>query len=479
MKSPFAVHQSVYFALGILIMKSVSLIMLPIVTFYLSPAQFGDLELLLSISDFASILIGFGLSEALYRFAGLSQSAEDEARIAGTIFTLTIITGSVAFIIGMIGAPWLLPLLGDGITLFDLRVLVFLFAVDGFIVIPLAWLKLKEDAFTFFVLTTSKAIIQAFLTWYLLKSGHEITAVLLAGAISSVALVFILTKIQYAQTGIRLDTKMLPEILLYGAPLVISYIAAFALLSADRWVISAVSTQEQLGLYAVAKKLAFIIFILMQPFWLWWAALRFKTLNGEGGKEEVARVTSFGIALTASFGALVVMGSPIVIDLFINESFAGAMVFLPPLALLFAGKLIGEMANLGCYVGKTTWTVMTIDLVSAGVSVLGMYLLSEPYGIDGVIAALLIAQAVRMCSFYFVSQRVLYLDYAKGKLAVLIAICIGMSYVSLQIDHLIQHFIMLTVATLVLLFYVHFSGLYNFKPLIDKVMEKVRPRNTV
>ena len=145
-------------------------------------------------------------------------------------------------------------------------------------------------------------------------------------------------------------------------------------------------------------------------------------------------MTSFGIALTAIFAALVVMGSPIVIDLFINESFAGAMVFLPPLAILFAGKLMGEMANLGCYVGKTTWTVMAIDLVSAGVSIVAMYLLSTPYGIDGVIAALLIAQVVRMLSFYFVSQRVLYLHYALGKLAVLIAICVALSYVSLQID---------------------------------------------
>ena len=475
MKSPFAVHQSVYFALGILIMKSVSLIMLPIVTYYLSPAQFGDLELLLSISDFASILIGFGMSEALYRFAGLSQSKEDEARVAGTIFTVTIFSGAFAFIIGMVGAPFLLPYLGGEITLTDLRILVFLFAVDGLIVSPLAWLKLKENAFTFFVLTTGKAIIQAILTWQLLKADFGISAILIAGAVSSVVLVFVLFKMQYDDTGIQLDTKRLPEIMIYGAPLVVSYVAAFALLSADRWVISAVATQEELGLYALAKKLAFIIFILMQPFWLWWAALRFKTLNGEGGKEEVAKVTSFGIALTAIFAALVLIGSPIVMDLFINESFAGAMVFLPPLAILFAGKLMGEMANLGCYVGKTTYSVMTIDLVSAGVSVLGMYLLSEPFGIDGVIAALLIAQAVRMASFYFVSQRVLYLNYAKGKLMGLFAICIGLSYVSLQIDNLIQHFIMVTVATITLLVYVHYSGLYSFKPLIDKVMQRIKP----
>lgn len=77
------------------------------------------------------------------------------------------------------------------------------------------------------------------------------------------------------------------------------------------------------------------------------------------------------------------------------------------------------------------------------------------------------------------SQRVLYLNYAKGKLAGLIAICFAMSYVSLQIDNLIQHFIMVTVATGVLLVYVHYSGLYSFKPLIDKVLNRVRPSSAV
>lgn len=286
MKSPFAVHQSVYFALGILIMKSVSLIMLPIVTYYLSPAQFGELELLLSISDFATILVGFGLADALYRFAGLSETTEDEARIGGTVFTITMITGVLGFTIGILAAPWLQPMLGGGITLFDVQILVFLFAVDGLIVIPLAWLKLKENAFTFFILTTGKAIAQAVLTWQLLQGGYGITAILLAGAISSIVLVLVLTKIQYDQTGICLDTKLLPELLVYGVPLVISAIAAFALLSADRWVINMVSTPEQLGLYAVGKKLAFISFILMQPFWLWWAALRFKTLKAEGSRRS-------------------------------------------------------------------------------------------------------------------------------------------------------------------------------------------------
>lgn len=91
--------------------------MLPIVTHYLSPGQFGELELLLSISDFATILVGFGLVDALYRFAGLSKTKDDEKHIGATIFTLSVITGIVSLAIGLMLVPLTAPVLSDGISL--------------------------------------------------------------------------------------------------------------------------------------------------------------------------------------------------------------------------------------------------------------------------------------------------------------------------------------------------------------------------
>ena len=48
MARKIVIHQAVYYGLGILLMKSVSLIMLPILTHYFTPAEYGALELMLS-----------------------------------------------------------------------------------------------------------------------------------------------------------------------------------------------------------------------------------------------------------------------------------------------------------------------------------------------------------------------------------------------------------------------------------------------
>ncbi len=472
MKMPFTLHQSFYFALGILIMKSVSLLMLPVVTHYLTPAQFGELELLLSVSNFATILVGFGLVDALYRFAGLSNTPDGEKKIGATIFTASLMTGGISFTVGLLVAPFVLPYLGETTTLFDVQLLVILFSVEGCIGIPLAWLKMKEKASSFFVLTTGKALIQALLSWQLLSAGHGMTAILLAGVISSMILVCLLLKIQIGETGLGFDFEILPKVMVYGTPLVISALASFALLGADRWVINMISTPEDLGLYAVGKKLAAVSVILMQPFLMWWYPRRFKQLRMDNGRKTVAHTTSLGMALVMCFATMICVGSPVLISTLLNENYAHAMNYVPAMALLYAIKQLAELANLGSYIGRTTLGVMTIDLITAAVSITLLYLLSPIYKVPGVIAALIIAQCFRAGLFYFKSQRALWLGYAKGKLSGLAVVCVGLVFAALQLTELLYQFLLALSGVAILAAYVYFSGLFSYKALTAESREK-------
>jgi O-antigen/teichoic acid export membrane protein len=463
MKINFTLHQSVYFALGIVIMKSVSMIMLPIVTRYLPPATFGELELLLSISNFVTLLMGFGLVNALYRFAGLGIA--DEKDIGRTVFTLATITGSVVLLLSLLLAPLLQTYWGSNISLFDLQLVIVLFSVEGCIAIPLAWLKMKEDAFSFFLLTTSKALLQALLTWILLREGYGITAVLLAGVTSSLLLVVLLLRIQIKATGLGLNWQLLPQILRYGLPLTISALAAFAVLGADRWVINLVSSTEQLGLYAVGKKLATISVMLMQPFILWWYPRRFKMLKEDRGNAGVAHTTSFGIALVICCSTMICLASPLLFGTLIDLSYASAMHYVPALALLYMIKQTAELANLGSYIGRSTWNVTLIDVCTALISVTCFYFLSERFKVPGVIAALIIAQCFRVVLFYIISQRALYLNYEKASLFGLLLISGALVFISMQLNEFVHHLLMVLISAGLLFGYLHFSKLFTLSPL--------------
>ncbi|MFT6139898.1 MAG: O-antigen/teichoic acid export membrane protein [Psychromonas sp.] len=141
--------QAVYYGLGILLMKSASLVMLPIVTFYLTPAQYGALELLLSVSNFATLIVGFGLVDALYRFVGLNNDDQQEQSIIANFITLAMIIGMFSVLLGLFFAPVIVTFLTAAITLFDVQLIVIMFSLEGCIAIPLAWLRMKEQAFFF------------------------------------------------------------------------------------------------------------------------------------------------------------------------------------------------------------------------------------------------------------------------------------------------------------------------------------------
>lgn len=423
MAKKIVIHQAVYYGLGILLMKSVSLVMLPIMTSYFTPAEFGALELMLSISNFATLLVGFGLVDALYRFVGLNENPEDEDKITANFITMAIIIGVISLVFGMILAPFILTFLSDEITLFDMQLLVLMFSFEGCIAIPLAWLRMKDQAFIFFVLTSIKVVIQASLSWILLREGYGITAVLWGGLISIILLVSVLLFIQIRQTGLHLNLILSKDILTYGFPLVLSSLATFALYGVDSWIIVAVSSEHELGLYSLAKKIALISVILMQPYAMWWYAKRFEQLKQPNGMLCVAKNTSLGLVLMMVFSTLVFLSSSLLMQFFIDEKYHAAMDYLPWYLLFLAVRQVSDLINMGCYVNKSTINVMYIDFATAALALILCYVLSSSYQVFGVIYALLSAQIFRAASFYVYSQRVLPLKFAWDKLFLLAGIC--------------------------------------------------------
>jgi O-antigen/teichoic acid export membrane protein len=293
-------------------------------------------------------------------------------------------------------------------------------------------------------------LIQAIISWYLLSQGFGITAILWGGLISIVLLATALLIMQLRQTGLYLNLRLTKKILSYGFPLVLSGLAAFAVNGADWWMIASVSTDHDLGLYSLAKKIALISLILMQPFSMWWFARRFQSLKQPDGLHYIAKMSSLGIALILCFATLIYLSSGIVITYFIDARYQQACIYIPGLLLFCIIKQIAELANFGCFIEKKTWSVMYIDFTTAIVALVACYLLSGYYQVFGVIWGLVIAQTFRAVAFYVISQKVLTLHYMWAQLLWLAFGCIGLvTFMSLTMTFYLQA---LTVCISLLIF---------------------------
>lgn len=405
-------RQTLTYALGTAIGRGMALVMVPITTRFLAPADYGALELLISIAEAGSVLVGFGLTDALFRFTAGRQGAE-RAEAAARVLGQAIMMTLAALALGQLVATLVIPALPPEIPGSALRLVLASMAFTACLQVPLAWLRLEQRAGLFLIATVLRAVLQGALCVALLAAGLGVVGVVAATATLNLALASALVWTQWRATGARLRAD--PAILAYGGPLVLSALCGFALGSLDRWfLLGSVSTAE-IGLYGLAVKLAALVPLLLQPFELWWYPRRLDLLSQPDGKERSARAIGIGFTAILLAGIAVALGGPFLLRALTPEVYHGAAAYLPWLVLATALQAGGSLVNAGCYLRRTGIQPALVNGAAAAVTLLGYLVLIPAHGAWGAIAATLVGMVVRLLLFFHLSQRQLALPLPVGR----------------------------------------------------------------
>lgn len=399
-----------YYGVGLLLMRGISLLLLPLLTHALTPDEYGELELLLSVINLGSLLLGLGLVEALYRFAGVADATQRRAVVARAM--------GLAWLIALLSLPlcWLAAPLVQGwlplaTPLSHLRWVLLALPFEAVIAIPLAWLRMRDQARLFFFATVGKTLLQTAMTLSGLALGWGVAGVLASGTLSCLLLALWLTRWQWSDSGITWPGAFSWRLMGYGGPVLVSGLAGFALSGVDRFWLAGVVGAGELAQYAVASKLALAVGILLQPFGLWWYPRRFQLLHEANGREDNARISVLGAAVGFLIAGLVGMIAPWLITWLTPQSYHGASQWIPPLVLAMALRNVSDLLNLGCFSGERSHSQMIINLGTSLAGLLLFALLIPPYGVAGVVWSLLLIYGGRALAFYLVSQRLLWLPY--------------------------------------------------------------------
>jgi O-antigen/teichoic acid export membrane protein len=429
-----ALKQALLYSMGLLIMKSVSLVLVPIVTRHLPPVEYGTLEILVTIANLGTIILGFGLADSLYRFAGQAESENEKKTVCANIFTLAIIIGLGAGIVVQLLAPLIGSFLPGAITQTQLRLILLTLSLEGCIAIPLAWLRMGDGVKQFLWFSCGKALLQAAMTITALQMGFGVTGVLVSGTVSASLLALALIYLQWQQTGLAFDAPFWKKIMVYGGPLIFSGIAAFAMGGLDRLLIAEKVGIAQMAAYAIAVKFATITSLMLQPYSMWWFPKRFSLLGSPAQKQENARLSALGVGYGFIVAAAMGIVAPVAITLMVPESYHGATVFAPYLVLIVALRYSSDFLNIGCFLNRTGNLPMLINMGGALMAVLGFFTLIPLLGIPGAILSMVMAQLARLALFYHFSNKAMPLPYPVNSL-VFIA---SMAVCSVIISTLIQ-----------------------------------------
>ena len=88
--------------------------------------------------------------------------------MAGDIYTLTLMIGIAMIPIAWVAAAPLASWVPGDISSEAVKLILLMLALEGGIAVPLGWLRMRDMAGAFFMVTTGRAVLQAILTVVLL-----------------------------------------------------------------------------------------------------------------------------------------------------------------------------------------------------------------------------------------------------------------------------------------------------------------------
>jgi len=284
--------------------KVIAVALLPLYTRYLIPADYGAAEVMFSAVVAASIVVRFGLIEAVLRF--YYKDGEDPDRVVASSFAGLFWFSTLGALIAFPFAAPLSEALLDPETSERLSTSAAAdlarISIGGLWVLTmfeflLTLFRLEERARAYFVTTIANVLITIGLTIVLVVGLDEGARGLLIGSYASgAAFVVGLTVVQRRRLALRFDPGLLRRLLRFGLPTMPAEVSLYALNFIDRIIIVRTVGLAEAGLYSLAIKFAQGVNVLVRGFQLAWPPLAYSIRDDEEARRTYATVVTLFVA---------------------------------------------------------------------------------------------------------------------------------------------------------------------------------------
>lgn len=399
---------------------ALALITLPLYTRALSRADFGVAETLLTFIILASILLRGGLGEAFVRFYVATGEGAQRERLARTTTATVLLVTTIAALIAAAAAGPLSRLLLGFEEAGLMRIAVFGLWAFANLEIAYALLRVDERRRAYVAASLCNVVLSVVLTVTLVVGLDQGARGYLAGNYIASAVVLLgLWWTLRGSVGLRVGGHgvALAPLLRFGLPTVPADATVFALNVVDRAYVLRTQSAAAAGLFALSVKLATAVILAVRGFQLAWPPLAYSIADDDRARGFYAAVTTWYVVVVGLVVAgLTLLGRWVVRLLAAPEYFA-AHEALPWVALGWA--MYGLFLVLVTIGGRAGVTTRTFPAALAGVAVnaVALVLLVDPLGIAGAGIALVAAYAVMLVVLHLLTRRLFAVPFEWARLA--------------------------------------------------------------
>jgi len=424
------------FALLTLLSKGVSFFMLPLYARYLTPADYGVIELIENSLDVLQIVAGSRLLGGVFRFYYKTDDQSMRRRVVSTA-VLTIYAGyACAAVVAYFGAaPLAKYVIGDIKYTGLVHLAAANLAVVALYFVPPVFLRLTGRFTTLVKINLARLPMQVGMNALFLVYFHlGPAAIFLSTLIANVIIGGVMSIMVLREVGFGYDKSVAKDLYRYGVPLIITQFATFILTYGDRPFLRVVSNLTSVGLYTMAYSFAFLLATLAQaPFDLVWEPKKFEIARRDDRHAIYARVFVYQnvMLLTMAVGMSLFVES--VLRIMATPPFYPAARFVPVLLIAIVFQAWTSAQDVGIGVSEQTKWIAIANWISAGVVAIAYAILIPRYAGWGAAIATAIAYAVRYACTYRFSQRLWPIHYNWTPVVRLVALSVVIVVISVFI----------------------------------------------
>ena len=406
------------YGLSSVITGVLGILLVPLYTRVLSPADYGLVALVSAITGAVGTFVVLGLDSAaqVYYF----DDSDDGRRLSvmGSWFWCQLGVSTAASVLIIVNASWLGPHISRSPSASWVLVLAALAVPLGaFRQVAGIWLRCNRMAWKvagFFTASALSSIVASAVMVLVFRLGVPgVFLGQLLGAVITAVIGF--TIIRRTIRPRHFSRRVLAGMFRFGLPLIPAALAGWITASSDRIILNIMLGETAVGLYSVAASVATVVALFTVAFQFAWGPFALSIVNGPRGREVLGVALSWFMLVSCFLAVTISIFAPEVLRLLTTPKFYAAASSVPYLAFSVVAMGVMQVVAIGAYVAKKSTIVAGGMFVGAAVNVVLNFALIPLMGRDGAGAATLAAYLVAAIYTYLRSQRHFRIDYRIGQ----------------------------------------------------------------
>lgn len=392
------VKNSTLYTFSAFFQKGAGFLLLPVYTAYLSPTDYGSLNLITSITGFLSILFLVSLNGAAARYHFKYQTDKGRAAVWGTILLLVLFNSLFWGLIILFFHGSLIDPLAEGIPFYPLLLL----AILGTMLSPLysfyqQWLQCTQDGVKYSINLFTNFVLQTILNLVMLIIFHQgVFGMILSSFIVS-CLFFLYSLISFLpHVSLRVNTEIAKSAMGYSLPLIPHSVSGYFSVMLDRILLNKMVGMQQVGLYGIANQFGSILNIVtmsVNQAFTPWLYEKMEQRSDEANFQSIYKFAEISNVFCCLTAYLITMFSPELIQLMTSEAFYSSW---QPVILVSFGYVLNGLYfffSKALFFSHTKY-VMIISISTALLNLVFNFILIPHFGYLGAGLAFVLSQFV-------------------------------------------------------------------------------------